>query len=533
MAEVMVAQAEMFRRREFRRLAVISVIFHGLAGLIFMWDPLPRRAPAMPGPGGGPVRGTAGRFGIEGAGPGPGREARSRRSRKPKPPVAKKVVLPAKPKPVEPKPKPKPSPRSRSPSPSRSRRRSSRSPNPGAQARGGVRGPDRTAPRPSTARTAVKPETQAARVTGPAEWYAVAAPVVLSPEEAAWRSRLRIHRPRRAGCCSSGLPAPAALETQVRVKLDARGNVVDEPRIERGSGNPWYDESTIRAIQKASPAPGASRARTPGSSSSDPRTTSDGSTPTRHDAPGRTGHRLRYRPGGGASRVRPSWSTDPSARTYRAAIQLRVRRAGSEAGRRPRPVRCPMRKSLAEALAFSGLFSSVEDGGLPGPRGHALPGRRAARGARTGGRSAPTRCCRARCAPPRQELAVEFRLLDVARGCLRGAAAASATRERPGTEARIARVIADDVVAAFTGHARGVGHRDRLRLESEPREGDLRDGCRTARTCAARPATARSTLSRTGRRTAATSSTRPTARATRPWLFLLARGRKVAGPHPA
>jgi TonB family protein len=41
----------------------------------------------------------------------------------------------------------------------------------------------------------------------------------------------------------------------VVVELDASGAVVSEPRITRRSGNPWYDEGVVRAIQKASPLP--------------------------------------------------------------------------------------------------------------------------------------------------------------------------------------------------------------------------------------------------------------------------------------
>jgi TonB family protein len=45
------------------------------------------------------------------------------------------------------------------------------------------------------------------------------------------------------------------LQTHVLVDLDAAGNVRGEPRISRRSGNPWYDEGVVRAIQKASPLP--------------------------------------------------------------------------------------------------------------------------------------------------------------------------------------------------------------------------------------------------------------------------------------
>jgi TonB family protein len=45
------------------------------------------------------------------------------------------------------------------------------------------------------------------------------------------------------------------LTTELRVRLDAGGNVIGEPEITRRSGNPWYDDSVVRAIQKASPLP--------------------------------------------------------------------------------------------------------------------------------------------------------------------------------------------------------------------------------------------------------------------------------------
>jgi TonB family protein len=45
------------------------------------------------------------------------------------------------------------------------------------------------------------------------------------------------------------------LETEIRVKLDANGEVVGAPRIVRRSGNPWYDKGVVRGIQKASPLP--------------------------------------------------------------------------------------------------------------------------------------------------------------------------------------------------------------------------------------------------------------------------------------
>ncbi len=46
-----------------------------------------------------------------------------------------------------------------------------------------------------------------------------------------------------------------SLQTIVEVDLDASGNLKGEIRIVRSSGNPYYDQSVERAMQKASPLP--------------------------------------------------------------------------------------------------------------------------------------------------------------------------------------------------------------------------------------------------------------------------------------
>ncbi len=167
---------------------------------------------------------------------------------KPKPPVAKKVVLPAKPRPVVPKPKPKPEskPKPR-PEPKKPEPRPEVKPEPKPEA--GYE--DVLAQlRAKHGETAVKPRPQAAPVEVAATGTVGAR---LSREEAAWRSRLRIHL-RQSWVLAPGFRLQS-LSTQVRVRLDAQGRVVGEPRVERRSGNPWYDDSTIRAVQKASPLP--------------------------------------------------------------------------------------------------------------------------------------------------------------------------------------------------------------------------------------------------------------------------------------
>jgi TonB family protein len=82
--------------------------------------------------------------------------------------------------------------------------------------------------------------------------------VKVSPEVMAWLKSARIHV-RRSWVLSPGFRLEP-LATQIRVNLDAAGNVVGEPVIMRKSGNPWYDESVLRAIQKASPLPAPPKA---------------------------------------------------------------------------------------------------------------------------------------------------------------------------------------------------------------------------------------------------------------------------------
>jgi TonB family protein len=82
--------------------------------------------------------------------------------------------------------------------------------------------------------------------------------VRVSPEVMAWLKSARIHV-RKSWVLAPGFRLEA-LATQVRVELDAAGNVVGEPAIVRRSGNPWYDDSVLRAIQKASPLPAPPKA---------------------------------------------------------------------------------------------------------------------------------------------------------------------------------------------------------------------------------------------------------------------------------
>jgi len=82
--------------------------------------------------------------------------------------------------------------------------------------------------------------------------------VKVSPEVMAWLKSARIHV-RKSWILAPGFRLEP-LATQIRVNLDAAGTVVGEPVIVRKSGNPWYDESVLRAIQKASPLPAPPKA---------------------------------------------------------------------------------------------------------------------------------------------------------------------------------------------------------------------------------------------------------------------------------
>jgi len=70
---------------------------------------------------------------------------------------------------------------------------------------------------------------------------------------AAWLKRAKIHV-RKNWVVPPGFRTQA-LEAQVEVDLDAGGQVRGTPKLTKRSGNPWYDEGVVRAIQKSSPLP--------------------------------------------------------------------------------------------------------------------------------------------------------------------------------------------------------------------------------------------------------------------------------------
>jgi len=75
----------------------------------------------------------------------------------------------------------------------------------------------------------------------------------LTAEESVWMRKAKIHV-RKNWTLTAGFRTQP-LETHVSVELDAGGALIGEPRIVRGSGNPWYDDSVLRALEKSSPLP--------------------------------------------------------------------------------------------------------------------------------------------------------------------------------------------------------------------------------------------------------------------------------------
>jgi colicin import membrane protein len=81
--------------------------------------------------------------------------------------------------------------------------------------------------------------------------------IPISAEEVAWRRRVKV-QVTRAWVLEPGLQREL-LETEVRVKI-AAGGEVKSVDVTRKSGNPYYDDSVVRAVEKSSPLPAPSEA---------------------------------------------------------------------------------------------------------------------------------------------------------------------------------------------------------------------------------------------------------------------------------
>ncbi|HTF32566.1 MAG TPA: energy transducer TonB [Myxococcota bacterium] len=221
------------RRGAFRRALILSCVAHAAMLALFYLGPSSRSsAPALPGvitvdlvaaaPGVAPAAPAPPAPKPEAPAPVPVEPP------KPPPPVSQKVVLPKEPtrlpENVPPKPKPKPPPKDYDALMKELRAQTGDA-------------------RPQPVETAQN--TQVAVAGG------ASGTVRVSPEVAAWIRDVKIHVHKNWIMT----PGFERLETTLIVTLDAAGNVVGEPKVKQRSGNPYYDDSVVRAIQKASPLP--------------------------------------------------------------------------------------------------------------------------------------------------------------------------------------------------------------------------------------------------------------------------------------
>jgi TonB family protein len=221
-------QAEDPRRRDFRRALVVSLLAHGVLVGLFVVSPQTRR-PALPGvivvelvslP--------AARFAPE---PAPRPKAR--------PAPVKKIVLPAEPTEQVPQAKPRPK----------------LTPKPVAEPEEApdAEYTDVMAQLREELGESAEPAEEVAPLPEVREGSAGSGSAQVSPEMAAWMRRAKIHV-RRNWVLTPGFRTQS-FEAHVRVNLDSSGRVLGEPRVTKRSGNPWYDDGVVRAIQKASPMP--------------------------------------------------------------------------------------------------------------------------------------------------------------------------------------------------------------------------------------------------------------------------------------
>ena len=222
------------RKREFRRMLVVSLIAH-VAMIVVLQIERSSSVVLLPGvvpvelvslPGVAPIP-------VPAPKPAPAEPEVIPEPPPPPKPIAKKVVLPDKPRQT-----PKPKKKVVKPAP----------PQPVDQDYDDVLAKLRAdageaAPKPIAPRPAVPTATGSGGAVG----------VQVSPEVAAWLKKAKIHV-RRAWVLPSAFRTQQ-LEAHVLVELDAGGNVVGKPKVVKRSGNPWFDDGVVRAIQSSSPLP--------------------------------------------------------------------------------------------------------------------------------------------------------------------------------------------------------------------------------------------------------------------------------------
>jgi colicin import membrane protein len=221
------------RRREFRRLLAYSAVAHLALILVFSFSPRP----------GGTALPAVVRVDLVAAAPGTAKSAPAKPA-PPKPapkPEPKKTVLPKEPtRPLKTEPAAKPKPVAKA----------EPAPKPRVAAEPEVEYDDLLAKLREEAGESAEPTAVAGAEVGQPGGGGRGIPV--SPEVMAWMRSAKIHV-TRAWVLSPGFRTQA-LATEIRVRLSASGEVLGT-RVTRRSGNPWYDESVERAIQKASPLP--------------------------------------------------------------------------------------------------------------------------------------------------------------------------------------------------------------------------------------------------------------------------------------
>jgi TonB family protein len=228
------------RQRQFRRFVGISAAVHVVLAVLFWIGPVRHTGKALPAVE--RVELVEALASAPAARPKPARPVPAKPKPPPPPPPAAKKVLPKepaplpKPKPAEAKPQakpePKPEPKAKEPEPA----------------------PEQDYEdvleqlRSEAGEPAPAPVEQAAGPTG-----RVGGPgILVDPATARWMREVKIHV-TRAWILPAGFRTEA-LVTIVEVDLSPTGLVLGT-RTVQSSGNPWYDESVERAIEKASPVP--------------------------------------------------------------------------------------------------------------------------------------------------------------------------------------------------------------------------------------------------------------------------------------
>jgi len=229
------------RQRQFRRFVVVSAAFHAALAVLFWINPSRHSGTVLPAVVRVDLVTMEAPIPAEKPAPVP---AKPPPPPPPPPPEAKKVLpkqpapLP-KPKPVEAKPKPKPKPEEKP------KEEPKKPPEPAPeQDYEDVLAQLRKEAGETTAKPVEAPQAAVGGPTGLGQ--------VVSPEVARWIRDVKMHV-TRAWILAPGFRLQP-LETQLEVEIGPTGEV-SGMRITKSSGNPWYDESVQRAIQKASPLP--------------------------------------------------------------------------------------------------------------------------------------------------------------------------------------------------------------------------------------------------------------------------------------